>query len=802
MQSTHSLRSLKGADDSKRLLWQGPDLRLCASFEVIWETSAGEIRTMSAGDWILQRQEIRRTAEDGAPFTKMVDTFTTDVLELVREVVCDGVSPSSLQVRLIVFNRSQSQVRIHRLTPIVVEGPDGLQLGAPPANVSDWALFRSGRQKNDLPSVCVLGRYDEAYADTLVGLTETGRRDEVGDGNQTEITSDELTVVVGKKADGTDIALLLGITGGTSQLTECRIRTNEAREKLVRLELACLLDGVPLESGQSRAGEWVTLDFGEPFETVERFIRSKQEVTGSMASPNPPSVFCTWYYYGDTVEQDDVYTNLKAMVQREIPIDVIQVDEGWERRFGDWEANHRFPDGMERVARRIREAGYRPGIWTAPFLVEPRCGLRFHREDWLLKNRKGEHILFYMNRTHNYILDVTRPDVQAWIEELYRKLTGWGYSYHKLDFTRAVAIEEDAGYYNPNVTRAEAYRMGIEAVRRGMGPDGYLLICGGLFSAPAGLADAHRTSSDVLSMWSERQGRQGGKVAPFTIKQNVLRYWMSELWHNDPDALMVRRQTHKIRFLDLSLGLLNDNEARVTALNQYWGGGLVCFSEPMEEIDDDRIGLLRHVVPALGKAAVPRDMYSGSRYASVLGTAIDRSEQGLGCWHTVSVVNWNDQPERAVLKLDEALLGSLVEEGKTFAAAEFWSGKLWRGLSRGSEIDLGLLPAHSSAHLKLVQEPDDQPVLLYTNGHFAMGGQDVSSIRRHDDVVHVGIDWHWRYPLDVILLAPSGSHWATEQRSTDSVNVSADGELLTIRIAGKHVGELIVRLGGQVISEQ
>jgi hypothetical protein len=335
--------------------------------------------------------------------------------------------------------------------------------------------------------------------------------------------------------------------------------------------------------------------------------------------------------------------------------------------------------------------------------------MRFYHDEWLLRDKNGDPVQF-MNNTDNLVWDVTHPKVQLWIEALYRKLTAWGYTYHKLDFTRAVALHSDVTFYQSGATRAEAYRMGIEAVRRGIGAEGYLLICGGLYSAPSGLVDAHRTSSDVLSMWSEHDGKQGGQVAPFTMKQNTLRYWMNELWHNDPDALMVRRQEERFRSLDLSLGKLTDDEARVTALNQYWGGGLVCFPEPMNEIEDDRLGLLRHLIPSLGKAATPRDMYDGVRYPRILGTAMDAREAGLGRWQTVSVVNWSDEPVHATVCVDETLLGSFAMEYEAFHVSEFWSGNMQVDVKSGSTLDVGVLPPHSAVHLKFVPNVAEQPL--------------------------------------------------------------------------------------------
>lgn len=106
-----------------------------------------------------------------------------------------------------------------------------------------------------------------------------------------------------------------------------------------------------------------------------------------------------------------------------------------------------------------------------------------------------------MNSTVYQVLDITIPKVRDYVEDLYRKLTeDWGYVYHKLDFTRAAVIYEDADRFDKTLALPEAYRLAMEAVRRGIGSDSYLLVCGGLYDACIGIADAQRTGSDVLSM--------------------------------------------------------------------------------------------------------------------------------------------------------------------------------------------------------------------------------------------------------------------------------------------------------------
>jgi alpha-galactosidase len=98
---------------------------------------------------------------------------------------------------------------------------------------------------------------------------------------------------------------------------------------------------------------------------------------------------------------------------------------------------------------------------------------------------------------------------------------------------RAVFLEGDYQFFNPHINRLEAYRMGLEAIRRGVGDDAYISVCGGHFGGSIGIADSQRSGSDVVSFWDPNEIPK--------YRQNMLRTWMNRLWHVDPDAMMVRR---------------------------------------------------------------------------------------------------------------------------------------------------------------------------------------------------------------------------------------------------------------------
>ena len=47
----------------------------------------------------------------------------------------------------------------------------------------------------------------------------------------------------------------------------------------------------------------------------------------------------------------------------------VQIDDGYQQTFGDWQGNHLYPHGMQWLATQIRRLGLKPGIWIAPYAI-------------------------------------------------------------------------------------------------------------------------------------------------------------------------------------------------------------------------------------------------------------------------------------------------------------------------------------------------------------------------------------------------------------------------------------------------
>jgi alpha-galactosidase len=64
-----------------------------------------------------------------------------------------------------------------------------------------------------------------------------------------------------------------------------------------------------------------------------------------------------------------------VIVDRELPVDVIQLDDGYQRELGDWLTPSSRFESLSATVARIRDSGRRAGIWIAPFLVGARSGI-------------------------------------------------------------------------------------------------------------------------------------------------------------------------------------------------------------------------------------------------------------------------------------------------------------------------------------------------------------------------------------------------------------------------------------------
>lgn len=679
-------------------------------------------------------------------------------LEIRRSVYLPGTGRSEMHPRaeyegarlrvasrITLTNVGDEPAFVRRLTPFHVSRVADLGF----RRTGEWIFVRCPRMKNDMPASVRVGEAGPAAWDAARGISETGGVARVdGASPPGRFVSSEATVIAGPST-----AVCVGYVPVSHQLVETEITVDGTQRELESIRSSCLCDGARLAPGESISSQWfVMLEADKPETALSDYaelLRSAEAPRPTISEP-PPSVWCSWYYYGDGMTEEELLPNLAHLGKSPLPIDVVQIDECWDRRWGDWFPNADWGD-MASVASRIAALGYQPGLWTCPFLAEPRSHLRYHRDPWLLRTRSGGYADFPMGETRAFVLDPTNPEVLDFLESTYHRLTSqWGFTYHKIDFTRAVA-HPDAAFADPTKNRAQAYRMGLEAIRRGIGDESYLNVCGGLYGPSFGIADAQRSGSDVKGHWPTPESEDpADPYGPFTIKQNTLRFWMNRLWHNDPDAMMVRRRPDPYRGETLSIGTFTDDEAETIALNQYLGGGIVCFTENLPEVESDRLELLASCVPSVGAAARPRRLLRGERFVSVYDTVVTPNAPELREWHTVSIVNWFGRAESFEFSLDSEVLGDYAATSARFVVTEYHSDSC-RIVAAGETIHTDPVPPHG-CRVYRIEALRESPMLVGTDGHYSMGGREIRSFTSTPDGVRVTGQWPWRRPLTIRVL--------------------------------------------------
>jgi alpha-galactosidase len=381
-----------------------------------------------------------------------------------------------------------------------------------------------------------------------------------------------------------------------------------ARDVALEVEL-CL--EVALHPGETRATEAVRLALGDdPSRLLEEYAEAYGKAAGARTQARFQSGWCSWYHFFHAVTEEDVRRNLDALVslRAELPVTVFQLDDGYQRAIGDWlETNAKFPRGIAALAAEIRDAGFQPGLWTAPFCVAPDSQLFETHRGWLL--RQGDGIfrgLYHAMWTKDgwiHVLDASRPEVLDHLEATFRALVGMGWSYQKLDFLYTQAMSADA--HDRALTRAQRLRRGLGAIRRGCGKEAFLLGCGCPLGPAVGLVDGMRIGPDVAPVWHVDPARTLPGLAgthPSTrngVRNTLARAFMHRrLWLNDPDCLMVRTTDTQ----------LTRGESQTLAAVIAATGGMVIFSDDVPALDAEGQSLVRAVL-ALSReadAGVPR----------------------------------------------------------------------------------------------------------------------------------------------------------------------------------------------------
>ncbi|MDK2886424.1 MAG: alpha-galactosidase [Thermosipho sp. (in: thermotogales)] len=300
--------------------------------------------------------------------------------------------------------------------------------------------------------------------------------------------------------------------------------------------------------------------FGKIDHLLLMYANKVKEKLNPVFSQWNPVGWSSWYYYFEKLTWEDILKNLE--LSRKYPFEVFQIDDSWQKDIGDWEPKEKFPHFSE-MAQTIRKHGLKPGIWLAPFSVSETSSIFKKHKDWLVKDKNNEPLFAYENWNKKiYALDLTHPEVKQFLKELFKNIKNAGFEYFKIDFLFAGAIPGKR--FNENITPIQAYREGLNIIRKAVGEDSFILGCGAPLLPSVGFVDGMRIGPDTAPYYDKNSPDIMIPNAYYALRNTITRYFMNERWWwNDPDCLLLRKKetyltTNQKKMFSLTSGLLNN----------------------------------------------------------------------------------------------------------------------------------------------------------------------------------------------------------------------------------------------------
>lgn len=307
------------------------------------------------------------------------------------------------------------------------------------------------------------------------------------------------------------------------------------------------------------------------WDTYAEFYEDKRAIKNNEDDRRHVNGWTSWYnYYGD-VSESIINENVEALQKHKYPINIFQIDDGFQTAIGDWlSINNKFPNGMKVVADKIKSARFKAGLWLAPYAVGFTSRIVKEHPDWLIMDPDTKKpVIAGPNWGGFYALDMYHPDARKYLRHVFDTvLQDWGFDMVKLDFCFAAAMIPRLGK-----PRGEIMWDAMEFIRELVGPEKLVLGCGVPLASAFRKVDYCRIGSDVAPWWEglflfpitqfsciiliHALLNVDNKLKMLNVRERVStanslvstlsRWTMSDrMFGNDPDVMILRNLNNKL----------------------------------------------------------------------------------------------------------------------------------------------------------------------------------------------------------------------------------------------------------------
>jgi len=329
-----------------------------------------------------------------------------------------------------------------------------------------------------------------------------------------------------------------------------------------------------------------------------------------------------------------------------------------------------------------------------------------------------------------YGLDCSISVVCEWLEELGRAVTeGHGFEYVKLDGANGQVMSPLGKLADKSVTKGQSAQQGLKAFRAGL-KQGTFLLNACMFGNSVGLVDGMRVGADVGARWDatlidkhrgERDGFNGpGEVSRCIASMANSFFQHRKLWINDYDYLLVRQNG--------SNSVLTYEEAKSWASLVSLSNGLVMMSDKMPDLLEERVDILKRVLPQCKTAASPVGFFD-KEVPFLYNLQVENESEK---WNVVCFINV-DLPKRTRdYEMSFEKLG--LSGKKEYHVFDFWNRE-YTGSFSGKISVSELLPHHCV--VLGIREKKSVPQIIATDMHISQGGFELESSSFEDGFLKI-----------------------------------------------------------------
>ncbi len=353
----------------------------------------------------------------------------------------------------------------------------------------------------------------------------------------------------------------------------------------ILFETGFVTENIPLKDDFIKLPDIYIFFGNKPYETLQHLAWNISEQMEARKDTKTSYHWDSFNEFEHDFSHDKLTELLTSLDTMDPPImlDTILINDGYSVH-GDWlDYTDNWPKGLEPAARDIFQRQYRAGVWVAPFMVSEDSKIFKRHTNWLIRDLNGEPILEWdFPEGKHYALDGSHPEVQRYIQKVFRAYRKMGFTFYKTDFMDW-GLKPNVGIdrYDKTKSSVQIFTEVLDIIREEIGAGSFWITGTAPYAPMIGYVDAMRVANSINCQWTE----QG--VGNMLQESYNTQYFNNVFWQNDLDVISLRDENCQL------------TATEKTSLANWIGimGGVVSTSDRFSKLTEEQLDMWRLLIP-------------------------------------------------------------------------------------------------------------------------------------------------------------------------------------------------------------